>query len=99
MVCSHPEVPSWCEDESKEESMVKKIPITGKSNGCILTSNPVFNSTRSSKHWYFSALGLLIVSKFSYYILSAKIKRKIINSVLMLTYTKMDNNQHLFNLL
>jgi len=43
MVCSHPEVASWCEDESKEESPVEKIPITGKSNGCILTSNPVFN--------------------------------------------------------
>ncbi|NXA42284.1 KIZ protein, partial [Eudromia elegans] len=27
------EVTSWCEDESKEESVVEAIPITGKSNG------------------------------------------------------------------
>ncbi|XP_075003999.1 centrosomal protein kizuna isoform X2 [Calonectris borealis] len=32
-VCSHPEVTSWCEDESKEESAVKKIPITGWDSG------------------------------------------------------------------
>uniref|UniRef100_A0A8B9I6L8 Centrosomal protein kizuna n=1 Tax=Anser brachyrhynchus TaxID=132585 RepID=A0A8B9I6L8_9AVES len=37
------EVTSWCEDESQEESVIKKIPITGRSNGCILTSNTVFN--------------------------------------------------------
>ncbi|KAK2528020.1 hypothetical protein Q9966_010028 [Columba livia] len=33
MVCSHPEVTSWCEDESKEESAVEKIPITGRAAG------------------------------------------------------------------
>ncbi|XP_074891377.1 centrosomal protein kizuna isoform X2 [Buteo buteo] len=32
-VCSHPEVTSWCEDESKEESTVEKIPITGQDSG------------------------------------------------------------------
>ncbi|XP_035758111.1 centrosomal protein kizuna isoform X4 [Egretta garzetta] len=31
--CSHPGVASWCEDESKEESAVEKIPITGWDSG------------------------------------------------------------------
>lgn len=46
MVCSHPEVTGRREDESEEESAVEKIPITGKSNGCILTLNPVFHFIR-----------------------------------------------------
>lgn len=40
---SHTEVASRCEDESKEESLMEKIPITGKSNGCIIASNAGFD--------------------------------------------------------